>query len=605
MMASVDVKMSQKIWDLALQQQSLDEAGGRSIAGVVYGLEWMRSLSSLREFEPAKAKISPGKIQTEFFDGPTGTYLGAVNQETATSGSAVITSKTIQLKNFYQETTEGKLDYSYEVTDGKLSLECTGEQITSYKLSVLNIFDPATGRGNWELKGDVTVQPDESWSGKIHSLAWSGGRILNSFRVAGDFGLSFDPNSLSYQMNGRVDSLSLAYADKSYLRISGPIAYVDGMENRLEIFSDPSIWSGNDSMSFDFPANLEKDFCIHAGDGDDIISMKGGGGFVDLFGGNGNDRFLLRDILSSVDGGNGIDTVETAFSYSLESAVGVENLTLTGKGHLNASGNALDNVLVGNAGHNVLSGAGGKDVLKGGAGNDTYKIDFSGDVTIDDASGSDKLEISGVFESVSWNGSTLEISGSSALGKNTYTVSVLNAGKVGAIETISYPASGFTGRLSPNQQGSKASDLIIGTSLGDTIHGLDGNDRIDSGIGNDLIVGGRGKDLIRGGQGADVFKLEKLADSPFGTEDELVDFEIGIDKIDLSSIDANPKVKGQQAFSLSEAGPAAHAVWFGAGSDASSLRVFGDVNGDARADFVIALVGTSSPLAASDFIGLV
>ena len=57
-----------------------------------------------------------------------------------------------------------------------------------------------------------------------------------------------------------------------------------------------------------------------------------------------------------------------AYTYKSRHLV---NVTLTGRGNANITGNAYDNVLTGNDGDNVLTGAGGRDRLDGGDGNDT------------------------------------------------------------------------------------------------------------------------------------------------------------------------------------------------------------------------------------------
>ncbi len=60
------------------------------------------------------------------------------------------------------------------------------------------------------------------------------------------------------------------------------------------------------------------------------------------------------------------------FSAAGTNQSGIENITLTGTATINATGNALANVLTGNTGNNVLNGGTGDDTMIGGVGNDTY-----------------------------------------------------------------------------------------------------------------------------------------------------------------------------------------------------------------------------------------
>ena len=73
---------------------------------------------------------------------------------------------------------------------------------------------------------------------------------------------------------------------------------------------------------------------------------------------------------------DGTDTVQSSISFSLVNSARVlgafENLTLTGTGNINATGNSANNTLTGNTGNNVLNGGAGNDVLIGGAGADTF-----------------------------------------------------------------------------------------------------------------------------------------------------------------------------------------------------------------------------------------
>jgi Ca2+-binding RTX toxin-like protein len=95
-------------------------------------------------------------------------------------------------------------------------------------------------------------------------------------------------------------------------------------------------------------------------------TLNGGSGNDTTRGGAGNDTYVVNaaaDVVDeSVTGSGGTDTVLSSVTYSLNTtAAGVENLTLTGTGAVNATGNALSNILTGNAGNNVLTGNGGDD----------------------------------------------------------------------------------------------------------------------------------------------------------------------------------------------------------------------------------------------------
>lgn len=78
-------------------------------------------------------------------------------------------------------------------------------------------------------------------------------------------------------------------------------------------------------------------------------------------------------VLEATDVADDIDTVIATVSFALSDFV--ENLTLDGVRDIDATGNALDNVIVGNSGDNVLtSGEGDLDDLRGSLGDDTYRV---------------------------------------------------------------------------------------------------------------------------------------------------------------------------------------------------------------------------------------
>ena len=101
--------------------------------------------------------------------------------------------------------------------------------------------------------------------------------------------------------------------------------------------------------------------------------------------------------------------------------------------------------------------------------------------------------------------------------------------------------------------------------------------------------GGAGRDILFGGADSDTFRFRFLTDSGVGTllRDQIVGFEAGLDIVDLSLLDANTVLTGNQAFAF-----IGTAVF---GSIAGQLRLItgangvlqGDVTGDGLADFEI------------------
>ena len=109
---------------------------------------------------------------------------------------------------------------------------------------------------------------------------------------------------------------------------------------------------------------------LAGGDGNDTLD--GGAGRDTMAGGLRSDTYIVDntgDVV--VEAANaGTDLVSASVSYTL--AANVENLSLTGASAINATGNALNNVLEGNGAANVITGGLGADTMTGGLGADRF-----------------------------------------------------------------------------------------------------------------------------------------------------------------------------------------------------------------------------------------
>lgn len=134
------------------------------------------------------------------------------------------------------------------------------------------------------------------------------------------------------------------------------------------------------------------------------------------------------------------------------------------------------------------------------------------------------------------------------------------------------------------------------------------------GSSNDHIYFGLGGDVITGGLGADTFHFVApikpssgafsgygsgwASSAPLTPAAVITDFDVLRDRLDLSAVDANSKVKGDQAFKFmgtmnfsKHAGELRYEQVNKAGTANDKTLVYGDVNGDGRADFAIELTG--------------
>jgi Ca2+-binding RTX toxin-like protein len=109
----------------------------------------------------------------------------------------------------------------------------------------------------------------------------------------------------------------------------------------------------------------------------------------------------------------------------------------------------------------------------------------------------------------------------------------------------------FGGNGNDEFSGGNGNDELYGGSGNDYLDGNDGNDTLIGGSGNDILVGGRGKDTLSGQAGNDIYRYGSTSESTVGAQRDIIyDFSVASDKLDLSLIDANLSIAGDQAFAF-------------------------------------------------------
>ncbi|WP_018043004.1 calcium-binding protein [Methylobacterium sp. 88A] len=112
---------------------------------------------------------------------------------------------------------------------------------------------------------------------------------------------------------------------------------------------------------------------------DDANVIDGRAGADVMIGLGGNDSYTVDStgdkVVEATNGGT--DLVTSAVTFSL-AGLQIEKLTLAGIDNINATGNSLDNYIVGNAGNNIINGGAGSDtIILSGSVTDSDTIVFS------------------------------------------------------------------------------------------------------------------------------------------------------------------------------------------------------------------------------------
>jgi hypothetical protein len=174
-------------------------------------------------------------------------------------------------------------------------------------------------------------------------------------------------------------------------------------------------------------------------------------------------------------------------------------------------------------------------------------------------------------------------------------------------DTLMEADQGFTVTLANPNGAVIGTGSALGVIMNDdapmnTITGTAGNDTLVGTSGPDQIFGQGGRDMLTGGGGADRFVYTAISQSTPGLvgRDTIVDFNrLEGDKIDLSGIDANLIMAGDQAFTV------VSGDFTGGMGELSIIRWAGystvqiDLQGDGIADLMINVYGA---IEASDFI---
>jgi Ca2+-binding RTX toxin-like protein len=398
------------------------------------------------------------------------------------------------------------------------------------------------------------------------------------------------------------------------------------------------------------------DNVIAGGGGADLLRLYDGGNDTVVAGAGNDNIFFIASLTAAdvVNGGEGTDTLVLQGPYGsltlTSNVTQIENISLLGGGNTNFGDpgtNLYDYVLTTNdanfaagvqaringaallVGEDftfngsaetdakfVVYGGRGVDTLTGGLGNDIFFFAedrfASGDV-VNGGPGYDGMFLRGNYtidfnapgytglftsiENLTLSSATDERYARGGGAEFDYNVTLSDA-IVKPGETLTVSGTILAASETMILDASQETDGLL------RLFGGKADDTLKGGGQADLLHGNLGADILAGGGGADTFRYDSTADSNSGSRDQILDFTPGADKLDLTRVDANSLVAGDQAF-----------AWIGSDAfshTAGELRAFqaggswifeGDTNGDGVGDLVVALtLQGATPLGAGDFL---
>jgi serralysin len=343
------------------------------------------------------------------------------------------------------------------------------------------------------------------------------------------------------------------------------------------------------------------------GANDTIVNSKTINGVVNL--GDGTNTLTNSGtIVGNVNGGVNADTVTNSGKGVVLSVVDLRlgDDRFTG-------GNASDR----------LRDNGGSDISKLGGGNDSYlavRIAGSDDGTdsIDGGAGIDTYDASNAsaalrinLDKVDHDLAPIGLPGGELVTKNTAIGNDVDGG-AGTKDTVLNFENVKGGSGSDFIYGSATANVLEGNAGADLLFGFGGNDTLVGGDGADYLIGGAGRDILDGGIDGfdDRFIFTAISDSTVAKagRDQIVNFEDGIDLIDLSRI--NPAGLTSFTYINGNSVTTPFAAFTGTAGElrsvwtASCYVIEGDVNGDGKADFAIDIVDPTFAivLTSADFV---
>jgi hypothetical protein len=278
-------------------------------------------------------------------------YFTGMTMTGTTSGAITATRLEDYVPDDYALVYEGQLNFAYSNTPASgIALTNNGGTISSITRTSLRgagdpAYDQTFGNSTLAMNGTLNSVNANQFSGNVTAITATAEHFLASTNIAGAFNVSGSSvdiglGAASTTLTGTLASLTQTYTDGSTFTLSGPMAVTGATLIDDRILSDSSYFTGDDVINVTLPASLPSAYTVNGGDGNDRITIKGGGGQLGAAAGNGSDTIVLADHGHRVSGGAGIDLA--IFSGQRSAYAVAASTSATGDSVVSAIGGAAD-----------------------------------------------------------------------------------------------------------------------------------------------------------------------------------------------------------------------------------------------------------------------
>jgi hypothetical protein len=321
-MTTVNIKLSQAVVDFQQDQEGSGVEVADDLGAVLDAFAITSNAIGQNYLYYSAWSLIGSTLRLDFPDGASRTITGVqLADPAAQQGRASATNTEMYVPSAFTLSIAGQMHYDYVINGLNLSFGPSSTQpstfssmrIATHVPSSSPDYDQDLGNVTLGLDGAMTLYPNGIVQGKLTRITATADKLVKSSVIEGQFDAYTDLNTAGQGMShssvgGVVTAYKTAFYDGSYFNVTDAKATVTptmAIEDSLMRTS-----SGNDTISIDLPAKLYKDMVVESWDGNDVISLKGGGGRLYAVAGGGNDVISLLGDSHRVDGGLGVDTVK-------------------------------------------------------------------------------------------------------------------------------------------------------------------------------------------------------------------------------------------------------------------------------------------------------